>query len=707
MPLISGTIPSLIGGVSQQDASVRQPFQLEECLNCNLSPANGAGPRPGAQFVAVLGSDIPDTAFFHSIIRDSRERYVVIIYDSKIRVFNHLTGKEYQVVQDKSDSYLTTTQRPWQSLRAITVDDTTFIANRDVIVKMADRVTPGAVAGTVQTFGDLPKDYYGGSDIYEIQGDSSNAFDNYYVQRQAATVWRECARPGQKDTMDKATMPHVLKRIPDTTNPDGFYFAYGPQDYDARFAGDDNSCPPPSFVGSRIGDLFFHKDRLGIAAGAGDVVLSEIGHYFNFWRTTVTSLLDSDCIDINLPTEGAAEVLHVKAYQSALMIFATGNTSLFQLTGSPTLTPKTAQISPVLNYQVHPIIRPVIAGSSLFFCDDSSVRPWTTVREYFLSNEIVTPEAANITSHVPAYVPGNTRCMETAPDVDMMFMAHQSPSGSQVYVHQFRWDGDQKVQSSWHPWTIQQAGAVVHMHAIGTMLYVVAKAAGGGVELLSFDLSQSPRFEPVSPDFDIYLDRRQVVTPRYQQFGNYTDLTVPFILPTLDRLAVLKTSQWDAPGAYLDITGATLVNGGQTLRLQGKWDAGDLVVGYRFTRRVTLSQPFLRDSNGVTKIIGRLQLRRMTVRFNNAAYFRCLVYPKGRPEAIDTLLPQLTNTFTARTVGDAEFLLDAPSVSSGVHTFLVASRSDAVSVALDSDSPYPCWWESVAWEGTYTTRVRM
>lgn len=707
MTLTAGTIPSMIGGVSQQDASVRQPAQLEEALNCNLSPARGAGPRPPARFVQVLGSDIPESAFFHSIVRDSHERYIVCLYPGRVRVFNHETGYEYQVnVDEASLGYLNTLAETWKSLRAVTVDDYTFIANRDVNVGLTGQTTPGGISGSVQTFQDLPKTAMAGAPIYEVKGDNTNAFDNYYVQYESMKVWREVAQPGVQGFLDANTMPHGLKRIPDSINPDGFYFSYGPLPWEAMFAGDENSSPAPSFVGHRIGDLFFHKDRLGIVGSNGNVVMSEVGQYYNFWRTSVTDLLDSDPIDVNAPTSGVAEMLHAIPYQKALMVFATGSHSLFQLSGSPTLTPKTVQIDPVTTYQVHPVIKPVLAGSSLFFADDNSAKRYTSVREYFVSDEQVTPTAADVTAHVPAYVPGVTRCMTAAVDSDLILMAHQSPSGPQIFVHQFRWVGDQKEQSAWHPWEITGLGTVVHMNAIGTDLYIVAKAPAGGVEMVTMDLSTAPVFTAISDKFDIYLDRREVVTPTYFPFGNYTDLTVPMTLPTMDGLVVLKTTDFPSPGAHLELTGATLVNGGQTLRLPGDKSQGRYVIGYRYKRRITLSQQYVRDQNNTAKLVGRLQLRRMTVRFTDAAYFRCLVYPKGRSEAIDTLVPQLTNTFTSRTAGDAAFVLDTPNIVAGSHTFLVSSKADQVNVSFDSDSPYPAWFQSVQWEANYTTKVR-
>lgn len=276
-----------------------------------------------------------------------------------------------------------------------------MIANREVAVTMSAELTAGHVNGSVQTFADLPKTP-GSGVIWEVRGDQSNAFDNYYVQAQSSKVWNEVAKPGTQGTFNTETMPHGLKRIPDGTNPDGFYFSYGPLDYDKRYAGDEDSCPVPSFVGQRIGGLSFHKDRFVILAGE-NVVMSEIVHYSNFWRTTVTSLLDSDTIDLAAPSEGVEQLTHAVSYLKCLLLFASGKTSMFQLTATPTLTPKTAKIDVVTTYEVSPSIKPVLAGSSLFFTNDSSRRQFTAVREYFIQDDQVTATAADVTAHVPSY----------------------------------------------------------------------------------------------------------------------------------------------------------------------------------------------------------------------------------------------------------------------------------------------------------------
>lgn len=706
MPLIKGAAPSLIGGVSQQDSSVRLPSQIEAALNCDLSPALGACKRPPTTFVNQLGWDIPDNAFFHSIERDSQERYLVVIYGDRVRVFNHITGKEHVVVTNEaSRAYLRASFDPYISMRAATIEDMTFLVNREVYVRMSSEVVPGGVSASVQTFQDLPKTApY--TAVYEIRGATNDAFTRSYVRRESEGVWAEVAKPGIQSALDLETMPHGLKRIPDSITPDGFYFSFGPLQYDKRFAGDDKSCPPPSFVGQRIGNAVYHHDRLALLAGE-NVILSEVGHYLNFWRTTVSSLLASDPIDVAGPSEGVAQFTHGLSYQDALLLYASGKKSMFQLTADPVLTPTTAKIQPVTNYQCSPVISPVVAGSSVFFLNDTQGKPWSTLREYFVQSDVITPDAADVSAHVPHYIPGNTRCMASAQDANLVLLAHRNPSGPQVFVHQFKWSGDTKQQSAWHPWQFATMGAVLHMHAIGTDLYVAAVAPGGGVELMKLDLSTCPVAQAVSNTEDVLLDRREVVTPVYQAFGNYTDIKVPYVMPTLDGLLVLQTVDRANPGAFMDIRNGTLVDGGQTLRVPGNLGAGRVMVGYRYMQSIEMSQQYLRDQNDRAQLAGRLQLRRMTVRFQDTGYFRVRVLTKGRAGAVDTLVPGLQSTYSSRTAGDAAFLLGTPTAVDGTHSFLVPSRADRARVIFENDSPFQARFQSVQWEALYTTQVRM
>ena len=82
MPLISGTVPSLINGVSQQPATLRMNTQGESQTNALAHIARGLEKRPCTEHVAEI-EDITSTnsndVFIHTIRRSEDEAYALII----------------------------------------------------------------------------------------------------------------------------------------------------------------------------------------------------------------------------------------------------------------------------------------------------------------------------------------------------------------------------------------------------------------------------------------------------------------------------------------------------------------------------------------------------------------------------------------------------------------------------------------------------
>jgi len=93
MPLVSGAIPNLINGVSQQPPSLRLPTQGEIQENGLSSVVRGLEKRPGTQHISEIDTSFTDsTAFIHTIQRDEEEAYVAVLSDQSIKVFD-LVGK--------------------------------------------------------------------------------------------------------------------------------------------------------------------------------------------------------------------------------------------------------------------------------------------------------------------------------------------------------------------------------------------------------------------------------------------------------------------------------------------------------------------------------------------------------------------------------------------------------------------------------------
>ena len=138
------------------------------------------------------------------------------------------------------------------------------------------------IKDTVQRFTDLPTVAPNGY-VVEVKGDEDTNFDNYYVKfvtNNGGTFeegqWEETIEAGIKFKFDYATMPHILVRQADGNfrfaKVDGDTYTISSVDYTLpkwgeRTVGDIISAPDPSFIGSKINNVFFFRNRLGFLAG--------------------------------------------------------------------------------------------------------------------------------------------------------------------------------------------------------------------------------------------------------------------------------------------------------------------------------------------------------------------------------------------------------------------------------------------------------
>jgi|9_EtaG_2_1085328.scaffolds.fasta_scaffold02537_2 hypothetical protein len=137
MPLISSSIPNLINGVSQQPAALRLASQAEEVINCMPSPVEGLKKRPPMQHIKKLfaGSAGSGRPFTHIVDRDGVIRYLIIIQDNAIKVFD-LDGNAQTVSTPNGTAYLNITGDPSSTFRVASIADFTFIVNREKTVAM-------------------------------------------------------------------------------------------------------------------------------------------------------------------------------------------------------------------------------------------------------------------------------------------------------------------------------------------------------------------------------------------------------------------------------------------------------------------------------------------------------------------------------------------------------------------------------------------
>ena len=139
MTRVSSSIPNLINGVSQQPATIRLKTQAELQENALSSVVEGLMKRPPTQHVAKISDESLGDLAIHHIDRDEQEKYIVVVGNNEIKVFDLLGNRK--TVNLTNPQYLTT-DNPKRDIRLVTIADYTFITNRSVKVEKSGTVTP-------------------------------------------------------------------------------------------------------------------------------------------------------------------------------------------------------------------------------------------------------------------------------------------------------------------------------------------------------------------------------------------------------------------------------------------------------------------------------------------------------------------------------------------------------------------------------------
>ena len=153
MAAVTQSIPTFLGGVSNQTDIKKQPGQVNEILNGYPDPTYGLLKRNGTQFLGLIneGSDDFTDAHWFQISRDNDERYIgVILKTGNIRVWNTVPTVTSGVlslteatITNKTDadvvSYLTppATTKGIDDFQTFSYLDQTYIINKNKTVTMA------------------------------------------------------------------------------------------------------------------------------------------------------------------------------------------------------------------------------------------------------------------------------------------------------------------------------------------------------------------------------------------------------------------------------------------------------------------------------------------------------------------------------------------------------------------------------------------
>lgn len=674
MALINRSIPNLYQGISQQSPSMRLPTQCEVQENAFSSIVEGLKKRPPTQFLAKLSSASVGDAYIHVINRDSTERYIVVVYGSDLKVYD-FSGNEKTVSFPNGKGYLTASV-PREGFAAVTVADYTFFVNKTVTTALNSATASGTSKGSKQRLTDLPSTGNTTGDIWEVSGDSSNNFDNYWVKWDGA-VWRETIKPGTKYQFNASTMPHQLVRQADGT------FVFQEATWSERTVGDDKSNPTPSFIGRTLNDVFFYRNRLGFCSDE-NVIFSQAGDFFNFWSDTVTNVLDSDPIDVSVNHTKVAVVRHAVPFNTSLMLFA--DQVQFQMSARDLLTPKTVNINVTTEFEMNPKCKPVGSGQDLYFAVEKG--GFTGIREYYVQPLTYTNDASEITAHCPKYIPSGAYKIISSNLEDLLFVLNTT-NRNEIYVYKYFWGADnEKVQSSWSVWKLDAEDHILNGEVINNNLYIVVQRSDGlYLEVINFQAGL------VDDDMGVlvHLDHKVKLTGTYNSTTNTTTWTTPYA--DEDLTVVLGGGFGTDAGTVLNTSQPTST----TITALGNYSAHPVYVGELYTMRYQLSEIFFKDNNDKSSITHyQLMLKNLEVLYTKTGYLRIEVTPDRRSPYV--------YTFSGNMVGST--VLGTIPVNGGKLRAPVYTSTKGLKIEFVNDTYLPCFLQSAEWEAILSTLSR-
>lgn len=566
----------------------------------------------------------------------------------------------------------------------------------------------GLVYREVDSITDLPLDCKNGFKV-KVGGDLETGADDYYVKFKTTGgghtgkgTWQETVGFDISKGIDKTTMPVRIIN----TGLNQFTLDYC--DWEEREAGDDDSNPHPSFVSPSNTDLryieniFFFKNRLGFLS-RDNIIMSEAGEPFNFYRKTVASLLDSAPIDIQVSSPEVVNLKNAVGFQENLIVFS--EKGQFVMKGGDILTTKTVSVTPITNFENDSSINPIALGSYIYFPVKRD--NFYGFQEFTVNASTDVYDSNEITEHIPKYIPDNIIGMvgsSTENAIAVVSKGSASEELSNIYVYRYFFSNNKKLLSSWFKFSIY--GTIRGMDFMGSDLKIL---------ISQNDVQTYYNGDLFNPASVLSLPFSSVSKTQEGTFNHLTnlDFRTKITLNSLSSTIALGTVIYPNnlvcykdDGTIIPVTqssqtanlGSGLVTG-TILTFDDGPQTGTFYIGVPFDFRYTFSELVFKDikgQGGTPTNSSRFMVKNGTIFFSDTHTFQTKVIPKNRDIQLDT--------FSATVVGDT--ITGQLDVSDGSFRFPVFANADDTSISIIDNTPFPIKLNSAEFEALVKPRSK-
>ena len=547
--------------------------------------------------------------------------------------------------------------------------------------------------------------------VFKVANLEGDIVDDYYVkfivdgdEKYGAGVWEETVKPGELIYLDPDTMPHVVIHEANDT----FTFRSLNEADKAgedlywveRRVGDLETNPWPSFNGYTISGITFYKNRL-ILLSEGNVLASQPGSFFNFFRNSALVATDADAVDLSCGSLRPVKLKYAIPDQGGLVIFSEHAQFILNVeTGAEQFSASTASVKRYSTFSTNPNIEPVDTGESIVFCDLN--QSYSTVTEMSIPSANRKPQTADLSKTNPNLIPSDLRLVDCSPDAHLIiFLSASDPK--KMYLFKYFSNGGNRVLASWFTWDMPCE--VEHFFFHHSDLYVVTKCNNNyvaGVFALDSDTSGTKTNSLGAPwNYRLdFLDTQETVT--YDEVSDETKVYLSIShISGLNPVVVVDVDEYDRGRVYYftDADVQTDVDGDYVL-VPGDFTGADSVtIGYQFESRITLPRFYVKQTPQPGTVrsdtVNIPRVTRMEIESTDSGPYTATISNAGRPDRSIEIPQVIANQYNLNT---------APIPSVQLNTIPVMGKGTEVGVSLYTATPFPISFVTATWYGIYTDR---
>ena len=536
--------------------------------------------------------------------------------------------------------------------------------------------------------------------------------DDYYVEFVAYNdikgegYWKEALARDVSPGLNAATMPHQLALTSATA------FTFGPVTYNNRKAGDDETSPLPSFIGKTIQSSFFHSNRFGVLS-EDNVIFGVANDTYNFFVKSALTQIDSDPIDLNVSSVRPVKLFEVQPTTQGLLLLSERQQFQVFAADGTILTPSSALIRSLSNYEMAIDVQPVDVGTSYAFV--SRVSDYSKLFSIELRDVEQSPSVIDISKAVLQWIPSTVDSLTVSPQNSVIMLVDRDTS--YFYIYRYYNNGKEDLFQAWTKWElpgiiqtadiINDSVIIVSQHeneyTLGDIILdeIPSGSSVVGATSISGNTCLDMATRPVKPHPSVnavVYDATNEVTKIYSPYTPFEEKEAIMLL-CVPEADVGTPAAVDADaGFYLAAIERTEIGTGyRYFEVQGDYTsyADGIVIGYNYDFEATLPKLYYKRDANTSDYTATLTISRVTFSVGRTGPVLFKIKAGGSDEWKNVEYVNDANTYLADS---------SPVTSEHQFTIPIHQRNTNFELKVTSNFPYPVSLVSMMWEGNYSPR---